>query len=259
GNPCRRRAPLHGQHRHPRPARSSPATHWHEPRPDAPTLPSSSSTRSRCGRESSETRPRQHHPVRLPSMPLHVHIRCRGRKYWRRTEFVLTRWVKQLAGHSGRELGSFYPEPIAPESQAAKATASGCPAESVSLSLGPRTRLVLYRPPWRTQEQLRPRRPDSRERASEPLPLSAGLLRHCHKPLLADQHSPAILPQFPCCQPGWRSPQPAWSVRALWQDDRCKPRYRMRAPVQSSLRACPQTTVAVPPSLRSPPQEMQEH
>src|ERR1019366_3807689 len=148
GNPCRRRAPGRGRHRHPPLAKFSTARRWHEPLPDAPTLPSSSSTRSRCGRESSETRPRQHYPVRLPSMPLHVHIRCRGRKYWRRTEFVPTRWVKQLAGHSGRELGSFYPEPIVPESQAAKATASGCPAESVSLSLGPRTRLAPCSPPY---------------------------------------------------------------------------------------------------------------
>jgi hypothetical protein len=40
--------------------------------------------------------------------------------------------VKQLARHSGRKLDSFCPAPIVPESQAAKATAFACPAESVS-------------------------------------------------------------------------------------------------------------------------------
>jgi hypothetical protein len=57
GNPCRPQAPGRGRHRHPLPARFSTAKHWHEPLPDALTLPSSSSRRSRCDRESSETRP----------------------------------------------------------------------------------------------------------------------------------------------------------------------------------------------------------
>src|ERR1035441_2219326 len=53
-----------------------------------------------------------------------VYTRDRGRKYWRRTQFAPARWVKQLAGHSGRKPASFCPALIAPESQAAKATAS---------------------------------------------------------------------------------------------------------------------------------------
>jgi hypothetical protein len=49
--------------------------------PAALALPSSSSTRCRCGREFSETRRRQRCLVRLPSMPTRAHIHDRGRKY----------------------------------------------------------------------------------------------------------------------------------------------------------------------------------
>jgi hypothetical protein len=48
----------------PKRARLWTATRWLEPLPDAPRLPSSSSRRCCCGRESFETR-RQHCPVRL--------------------------------------------------------------------------------------------------------------------------------------------------------------------------------------------------
>src|SRR5580704_15953331 len=51
-NPCRRRAPERGRHRHLLPARLSLAEHWREPLRDAPALLSSSSRRFRCGRES---------------------------------------------------------------------------------------------------------------------------------------------------------------------------------------------------------------
>src|SRR5208282_290967 len=106
-------------------------------------------------------------------------------------ELTLTRWVKQLAGYSERKPGSFCPAPVAPESQAATATAFACPVGSVSLSLGPRIPLVPYRPPWQRQVRLRFRHPDSREPASKPLPLTAGLLSCCHKRLVAERHSPA--------------------------------------------------------------------
>ena len=168
--------------------------------------------------------------------------------------------MRQLAGHSGRQPDSSCPTPIAPESQAAKATASGCPAGSVSPSPAPRTRLVPCRPPWRTQARLRSRHPDSSEQASKPLPLTVALPLRCRKRLPVEQHSPATLPHFPCCPLGRRNPPPAWSVPAPCRDDRHTPRCRMRAPVQSShTRACPQTTVAVPPSPRSPLRGRQEH
>src|ERR1700719_489502 len=115
-------------------------------------------------------------------------------------QFAPARWERQLAGYSGRKLDSFCPAPTAPESLAAKATASACPAGSVFLNLEPRTRLASYRPPWQTQARLHSRRPDSREPASKPLPLIAALLWHCRKLLPAALHSPAILPHFLCCQ-----------------------------------------------------------
>src|SRR6266852_4158573 len=177
----------------------------------------------------------------------------RGRKCLRRTKFAPTRWVKQLAGRSGQQSDSFYPAPIAPELLAAKATASACPAGSVSPSLGPRIRLVPYRPPWQTQARLRPRRPGSAERASKPLPLTASLQQDYRKPLAEQRRSHARLLLLPCCRLGWRIPPPAWSVRAPWQDDRHTPQCRSSAPVQRSLRACPHTTVAVPPLPPSPP------
>src|ERR1035441_9809592 len=240
------------------PARFSTARHWHEQRPDALTLPSSSSRRCRCGRESSGTRLRQHYPVRLPSMPLRVHTRYTSRKYWRRTQFPPTQWGKQLAGYSGQQSDSFYPAPIAPESRAAKSTASACPVGSVSLSLALRTRLLPRRPPWQTQARLRPRLPDSREPASTPLPLTFGRPRHGRRRPPPEQQSPDKSLHFPCCPLVRRSPQPVWSAPLPWQDDRDTPRYRMRAPVLRSLRACLYTSVAVPPSRRNPPRERRE-
>src|SRR5580692_7444943 len=105
--------------------------------------------------------------------------------------------MKQLAEHSGRKPGSFDPAPIAPEPQAAKATASACPAGSVSPSLVPTTRLVLHRPPWQRQGRLRPRHPDSQEKASKPPPPTAGLLQDYHKPLAGARYWPAISRHFP--------------------------------------------------------------
>src|SRR5579862_514208 len=173
-------------------------------------------------------------------------------------QFAPTRPGKQLEEHSVRQPGSFCSAPLASESLAAKATASACPVGSVFLSLAPRIRLAPYRPPCQTRARLHSRRPDSREPASKPLPLTAAPQRHCHKRPVAEQHSPAIWPHFPCCPPGWRNPPPAWSVPAPYRDGLHTPRCQMRAPVQSSLRACPQTTFAVPRWLRSPTRERQE-
>src|SRR6266550_2824181 len=155
--------------------------------------------------------------------------------------------------------GFFLSSANCPESQAAKATASGYPAESVCLSLAPTIRLVPYRPPWQRQARLRAPRPDWWEPASKPLPLTAGLPQDCRKRPHAAQQSSAISPRFPCCRLGWRSPPPAWSTLAPWPHDQRKPRCLMRAPVRSSHnRACPHTTVAVPPSPQNPPRERQE-
>src|SRR5277367_4883259 len=164
--------------------------------------------------------------------------------------------MKQLAGYSGRQRGSFYSRPVAPEWQAAKATASACSAGSVSLDLEPTIQLAPYRPPEQTQARLDFRHPEPWEPASKPRPLTAGLPRNCRKPLVAEQHSSDKWPHFPCCQPGWRSPPPAWSIPAPCQDDRYTPQCRMPTPIPSVRnRAGPQTTVAVPPSPRSPPPE----
>jgi len=77
-----------------------------------------------------------------------------GRKYWCRTGCRPARWLRQLAVYSRRKSGSFYLAPIASESHAAKATASACPAGSVSPSLVPRIQLAPYHLPWQTQAQL---------------------------------------------------------------------------------------------------------
>jgi hypothetical protein len=131
-----------------------------------------------------------------------------------------------------RKRGSFCPAPIAPESLVAKATASGCPAGSVSPSLGPRIRLVSYRLPSQPQARLRSRRSDSWEQASKPLPLSAALLRHCHRRLPAEQ--PNRLPHFLCGPLVLRSPQPAWSVPAPCADDLHTPQCRTLAKAHRS-------------------------
>jgi hypothetical protein len=102
--------------------------------------------------------------------------------------------------------------PIAFESQAAKAIASVCQEESSSPGPALMIRLVQCRPPWQTRARLRPGRPDLREPASKPLPLIAGILRFCHKRPVAERHSPPMSPHFPCCQPVWRTPQPASSA-----------------------------------------------
>ena len=64
-------------------------------------LPSSSSTRFRCGREFSETPQQQPGLVRLRGTLLRAHTRGRGRKYWRRTESIPTRWGSSLQGIQG--------------------------------------------------------------------------------------------------------------------------------------------------------------
>src|SRR5215472_6651637 len=115
----------------------------------------------------------------------------------------------ELAGHSTQKPSSFCPAPIAPESLATRATVPACPAGNASLIPWPGIRLAPYRPPWPTQVRLPLRHLDSWEKASEPLPLTGELPRHCHKPLVGELHWSAISPQLPCCQPEWRSPQPA--------------------------------------------------
>src|ERR1019366_2006852 len=80
-NLCRRRGPARERHWRRLLAMFSTARHSHEPLPGAPTLPSSSSRRCRCGREPSETRRRQERLVRLPSMPPRECMSDRGRKY----------------------------------------------------------------------------------------------------------------------------------------------------------------------------------
>ncbi len=186
-------------------------------------------------------------------MPLRAHICDRGRKRCWRKECTPTRWGKQLAGRSGRKPDFFCLAPIALQSRAARATASGCPAGSVSLSLGPKIRPVPYRPPSQTQVLLHSPHPDSSEQASKHLPLFVGLPQDCHKPPVAEQHSSDRSPRSLCCQLVMRNPQPAWSVPAPCQDDQQTPQYQTRSPIQSSLRACPYTTVAVRPSRRNPP------
>src|SRR6202008_3406163 len=136
--------------------------------------------------------------------------------------------------------------------------ASARPAGSVSLSLEPRTRLPPDLRPWQQPALLRSRRPDSRKPSSKPLPPTAELLEHCRKRLPAERQSLFRWLHFPCCPCGWRNPLPAWSVPAPFRDDRHTPRCQMRAPVQSSLRTCPQTTLVVPPSRRNPAREKQE-
>src|SRR5438552_8826688 len=174
-------------------------------------------------------------------------------------ELSLTRRVKQLAGHLGREPGSFCPAPIALESLVAKATASAYPAGSVSPGLGPTIRLLPYRPPWQTQARLRSRLRDSWGPVSKLLPLTAALLWHCNKQLVEEQYSPDRPPHFLCCPLARRSPPPAWTVPVPCPHDRHTPRYRMRAPVHRSHSLVDlRTTVVVPPSRRSPPRERQE-
>ena len=160
---------------------------------------------------------------------------------------------------SGQQPGSFCPVPVAPESLAAKATASVCAAGSVSPSLAPRTRLATYLPLWQTQVQIRSPRPNSSEPTSMPLPLSAGLARHCRNQLPLQQRQTDSSPQLLCCPLARQSSQPAWSVPAPWQDDRHTPRWRMleQGP-RPHIRACPHTTAAAPPSRRSPTRERQD-
>src|SRR5271169_3895156 len=125
----------------------------------------------------------------------------------------------QPAELSGREPDSFYPTyptPLAHESQAAKATASACPAESVSPSPEPTIPLAPCRPPGPTQVLLHSLHPDSRERVPKPFPLTAALPQHSRKRLPAARQSPDRSLHFPCCQPELRPPQPAWSVPALY-------------------------------------------
>src|SRR6202142_1987265 len=117
-------------------------------------------------------------------------------------------------------MGSFYRAPIVLGSLATTVTASGYPAESAFLGLGPKTRLELYHPPSQTPARLRPPPLDSRAQASKPLLRTAGLGPNCRKRLPAEPQSPAKLPQFPCCPPGSRRPRPAWSVPAPGQDAR---------------------------------------
>jgi hypothetical protein len=73
GNPCRQRALGCGLRRNLLHADSLPQGHWRERLPAAPSLPSSSSIRCRCGRESFETRRRQRYLVQLPGMHLRAH------------------------------------------------------------------------------------------------------------------------------------------------------------------------------------------
>ena len=123
--------------------------------------------------------------------------------------------AKQLAGQSGREAGFFLPAPIAPESRAARATASGCPAGSVSLSLVPRIQLAPFARHGKRKRGFDLDALTRRDQALKPLPLPAALPQDCRKPLVAPRHSPAILPHFPCCQPGYESTARLVSSRAL--------------------------------------------
>src|SRR5208282_3438357 len=168
-------------------------------------------------------------------------------------ECCLIRCVTQLAESSEQKQCSFCPATPAPESQAAKATASACPAGSASPNLGPRIRRGRYRPPWQTQGRL-PRPPlDLREQVSKPLPLTVGPLRDCRKPLVVEQKPPDRSLHFLCCPLGQQNPQPVWSIPTLCQDARRRLRCRRQAPARHSHnRAYPQTTAAVPPSLKSP-------
>jgi CheY-like chemotaxis protein len=106
----------------------------------------------------------------------------------------------------------------------------------------PTTRLAPNRLPWQTQARLRSRPPGSRQQTLKPFPPTVVPLWRSRKPLVAEQHSLAILPLFPCCLLVWRSLETVSSVPALWQDDLHTPRCRRQAPVHSSLQACPQTT-----------------
>lgn len=115
---------------------------------------------------------------------------------------------------------------INPNSTAAKSTASERSEGSVSLGLGPWTRLAPYRSPGRTQPQLRFALLDSWEQASELLPLHASLLRCNRTRLPAEQRSPAILPRFPSWSVRTASPRLVGSAPAHCRDDHHTPRCR---------------------------------
>ncbi len=118
--------------------------------------------------------------------------------------------AQRPAVRSARRLSFFYPRPIAPEPQAAKATASGSSAESVFSCPGTRFRRATYRLPWRMPVPLRPRPRDYLEQVSKPLRLTAGLPRRGHRPPVAARRSPYRLLHFPGDLYGSRNQRPAY-------------------------------------------------
>src|SRR5579863_6475831 len=96
----------------------------------------------------------------------------RNQRYWPQRLLSQTPAAQQpLPESSTPQTDPRDSRPIAPESPAARETASGYRAESVVSNPAPTIRLLPYRVPKQMQGRLRPQRPDSREQVSKPVSL----------------------------------------------------------------------------------------